>query len=205
MVLSLVAVMALVFPLASKAVGEAGTIQSVTVFNETKNKDATLQVADKEDYLTYTLSVKNNSTALINSYNLSVNLSYVLDFSDMADKGGGTLTGSMLTYPSISIPASSTVTKSFKVRVKYYLPVNNSNNMTLTFGNTVSVMLNRPSITFNEIAPTGFNDSQVQGVSTTVKVAPKTGADMNALYFGFLFPAVYGIITNRKKILALIK
>ncbi len=198
-------VLGLALPLSSYAV-DTGTVQSIAVYNDTKNKDAVLQSADKEDFLTFTLTVKNNSTQVVTSYSPVVNLSYVLDFADMLDRGGAKLSGSILTYPSVSIPSGSSITRSFKVRVKYFIPTNNNGNMVVTFGNTVTVGINRPSITMTDIGgKSEFKDTQVLGVTTGTKTAPKTGADMNALYFAFIFPAVYEVISTRKKLLELVK
>lgn len=199
--LSLAIAAMLVLPLASKAVGETTLVQSVSVFNDTKNRDAALQPADKEDFLTITLTIKNNNTTAANGYIPSINTNSLLTFTDMVDRGGATFAGSVLSYPAINVLANSTVTKSFKVRVKYFLPANDMSGIVLVFGNTLNISINRPSIRMEDITPKDSGSSQVKGAF----VAPKTGADINALYFGFLFPAVYGIIVNRKKILGLVK
>jgi uncharacterized repeat protein (TIGR01451 family) len=199
-VLSFVAILSLAFPLASKAAGENNIVQSISVINETKNRDAALQPAEKEDYLTYTVTVRNTSLVSVTSYSFAVNITEVLPFADLVDKGGATLEGTYLFYPAMNVQGGSTVTKSFKVRVKYFLPANNISSMNVVFGNNVNVSIARPSITMNEITNASFNDSQVKGAF----VAPKTGADINALWFGLALALGYGIFKYRKQILSIL-
>jgi hypothetical protein len=82
----------------------------------------------------------------------------------MVDNGGGQISGNVITYPAVTIPAGSTVTKSFKVRVKYYLAQNLSYVMTNTYGNTVTVRINTPQVLGAYVAPKTGSDATTAGL-----------------------------------------
>ncbi len=124
--------------------GQPNLVLSKTAFNNTKNVDATSQAASIEDYITYTLTVRNNSFAQAFGYVITDDLSGVLPLADMVDLGGGQLIGNTLSYPAVNIAANSSVSKSFKVRVKYHLSSSISYQMLNTFGNTVTIVINPP-------------------------------------------------------------
>jgi uncharacterized repeat protein (TIGR01451 family) len=117
---------------------------SKRAFNNTKNVDATSQPAEREDYITYTLTVTNNSGTQASNYVVTDDLSGVLPLADMVDLGGGQLSGNILSYPGMNIPAGSSISKTFKVRVKYHLSSSISYQMLNTYGNTVTVVINPP-------------------------------------------------------------
>jgi uncharacterized repeat protein (TIGR01451 family) len=128
--------------------GQTGTQPSLALskraFNNTKNVDATSQPAEREDYITYTLTVTNNSGTQASNYVVTDDLSGVLPLADMVDLGGGQLSGNILSYPGMNIPAGSSISKTFKVRVKYHLSSSISYQMLNTYGNTVTVVINPP-------------------------------------------------------------
>ncbi len=158
-----------------------GTVQGSTVnlsyskkaINETKatyagqQLDATSVNASREDYITYTLTVTNSGNAAANSFVITDDLSQVLPYADMVDNGGGSLSGNVINFPGITVPAGGSVSKSFKVRVKYSLASNLRYTMTNVYGNTVTIHINNP---------------QVLGAF----VAPKTGADTVGISFAML-------------------
>ena len=155
--------------------------------NDTKNADATTVIASKEDFITYTLTVANTGNAPANSFIITDDLSQVLPYADMVDNGGGILSGNVISYPGITVPSGGSVSKSFKVRVKYSLASNLSYTMTNTYGNTITVRINTP---------------QVLGTF----VAPKTGGPSVAAasIFGSLIAGVLGVVRNRRKVWELI-
>lgn len=167
--------------------GSVSLAYSKKAVNETKNTEATSVIASREDYITYTLTVTNSGNTLANNFVITDDLSQVLPYADMVDNGGGSLSGNILSYPGISIPAGGSVSKSFKVRVKFSLAANLSYTMTNTYGNTLSVRINTP---------------QVLGAF----VAPKTGGPSVALAsaFGAIMVAGMAVVRNRKKVLELI-
>lgn len=158
---------------------------SQRAFSETKNADATLVVAQKEDYITYTLTVTNSGSLPALNFSLSVDLSQILPYADLADNGNGNLSGNVLVFPSLTIPANGSVSKSFKVRVKYFLPDGQNFSMSNTFGNTLTVNISNP---------------QVKGAF----MAPKTGADTMGLMFGGLLTLGFALVRNRKYFVKLI-
>jgi uncharacterized repeat protein (TIGR01451 family) len=167
--------------------GNVNLVYSKKAVNETKNSDATTVVASREDYIIYTLTVTNSGNVPANSFVITDDLSQVLPYADMVDNGGGSLSGNVLSYPGITIPAGGSVSKSFKVRVKFSLAANLSYTMTNTYGNTLSVRINTP---------------QVLGAF----VAPKTGGPsaQMASAFGALMVVGMTVVRNRRKVLELI-
>lgn len=120
--------------------------------NDTKStaqvpcKDATTVTASREDYITYTLSVSNTGNATQNNFVVTDDLSGVLPLADMVDLGGGSLSGQVISYPAVNIAAGQTITKTFRVRVKYSLAPNVSYVMKNTYGNTVSINIQTPPV-----------------------------------------------------------
>ncbi len=154
-------------------------------WNETKNADATSVIASKEDYITYTLTATNNGNVSADNFIITDDLSQVLPYADVSDNGGGYLSGNVISFPAISVPAYGSVSKSFKVRVKYSLADNLGYVMTNTYGNTIIVKINSPAV-------------------LGAFVAPKTGADTNAFAFAGLLTAASAIAMKRKALFQLI-
>lgn len=153
-------------------------IQSKRAFNETRNADATLVTAQKEDFITYTLTVVNSGNAPADNYVISDDLSGVLSLSSLVNNGGGTLNGSVLSWPPVTIPANGTVTETFRVRINFFLPANQNLLLTNTFGNTVVIHV-----------------GQVLGETF---VPPKTGSSMEvALGFGAMITAGFALMRRK--------
>jgi uncharacterized repeat protein (TIGR01451 family) len=159
--------------------GNVNLTYSKRAWNDTKNQDAQSVYASREDYITYTLTVTNNGNQPATSFVVTDDLSQVMPYVDMIDNGGGSLSGNVVTYPGITVPAGGSVSRRFKVRVKYHLATNLSYVMTNTYGNTVTVRINQP---------------QVQGSFT----APKTGADSLAMAFGAVSTGLYAAFKRRE-------
>ncbi len=156
-------------------------VLSKSAFNDTQNVDATTVNANREDYITYTLNVTNNSSSTAQNYVISDDLSNVLNNAGMVDNGGGTMVGNTITWPAQNIAAGSSVQEKFKVRVNYYLPTNTQVFLVNTFGNTVSIRVNVP---------------QVLGAIT----APKTGASADVGFaFAGLFTAAFAVAKRKLK------
>ncbi|MEK7161499.1 MAG: LPXTG cell wall anchor domain-containing protein, partial [Patescibacteria group bacterium] len=165
--------------------GNVSLTYSKKAFNETKNQDATAITASKENYIVYTLTSANNGNTPANNFVITDDLSQVLPYAYIADNGGGTVSGNVISFPGLTVPAYGAVSRSFKVRVKYSLADNLSYVMTNTYGNSISVRINTP---------------QVLGVF----VAPKTGAETGAFAFAGLLTAATALIKRRKQLLKLI-
>jgi uncharacterized repeat protein (TIGR01451 family) len=125
--------------------GVPNLVLSKSAYNDTKNVDATTRAASREDYITYTLTVRNTGNSDATNYVFTDNLSGVLPLADMVDLGGGTLVAQTLSYPAVTVPAGGTVSKTFRVRVKYFLSSSISYQMINTFGNTVVIVINPPT------------------------------------------------------------
>lgn len=168
-------------------VSGTGSVAGVSVslaksaWNDTKNVNATSQTASREDYITYSLTVRNTSGSDVVGYVITDDLSGILPLADMTDLGGGTLSGQTISYPAINIPVNGLVTKNFRVRVKYSLATNISYQMINTFGNTVTVVINTPQ----------------------TYTPPKTGGNTNAAAgIGFAGLLTTGFLFLRKRHLA---
>jgi len=165
--------------------GNVNLNYSKRAFNETRNADATTVTAQREDFITYTLTVNNSGNTPANNFVITDDLSQVLQYADMVDNGGGSLNGSVINYPGITVPAGGSVSRSFKVRVKFSLASNLSYTMTNTYGNTVTVRINTPQVLGNF-------------------VAPKTGAETAAFSFAGIFTGAAALIRKRKYLMKLI-
>jgi uncharacterized repeat protein (TIGR01451 family) len=131
--------------------GNPNIVLSKRAFNDTKNIDATTTSAARGDYITYTLVTTNNGSADANNYVIQDDLSQVLALADIVSTNGGTISGNTITFPSTTIRAGATVTKTFQVRIKQTLSTNLAYQLSNTYGNTVIV--NVPG-TYVYVAPT---------------------------------------------------
>lgn len=158
----------------------AAVNRSVTVSNDTKNARGVVVDAGREDYLTYTFTATNLTGALQYNVSLQVDLSGVLPLVDVVDNGGGTISGTTITYPAQDMGVATTTTKTLRVRVKYFLPPY-SYSLVTTYGNDVRV--NIPA----------------QGATPTTFVAPKTGGNtvpLAAAGIGLLAVVAFAFFRN---------
>lgn len=153
---------------------------SKKAWNDTKNVDATSTNAAREDFITYTLTVTNTGNSDAANFVITDDLSGVLPYADFVDNGqGGTLSGNVITFPAVTVPAGGTVTKTFRVRVKYSLSNSLTYQLRNTYGNTVLI-----------------NVGSVLGASTFV--APVTGATGQAAV-SFAGLLVAGFVAYKKR------
>lgn len=96
--------------------------QSVSVNNDTKNTPGTSIAAQKEDFLTYTFTATNSGTVTAPNYAIVANISGVLPLVDVVDLQGGVLNGSTVSYAGSDILPGASLTRTLRVRVKYYVP-----------------------------------------------------------------------------------
>jgi uncharacterized repeat protein (TIGR01451 family) len=158
----------------SPQVGGANIALAKRAFNDTKNIDATKTVANREDFITYTLTVSNTGSGAAENFVIEDDLSGVLNYATMVEMNGGSIVRKngdrpYIVWPAVTIPAGGSVTKVFRVRVNYHLPANVSNLALINvYGNEVRIPLVQPQVLG------GF-------------VAPRTGSPMA---YGFLFAAL---------------
>lgn len=119
--------------------GSPNIVLSKRAFNDTKNVDAMSTDAARGDYITYSLVTTNNGSADQTNYVIQDDLSQVLPLADMVSTNGGSVSGNMITYPSLTIRAGETVVKTFQVRVKQTLSTQLSYQLTNTYGNTIVI------------------------------------------------------------------
>jgi uncharacterized repeat protein (TIGR01451 family) len=165
-------------------VQNSNVVLSKSAFNNTKNVDATSVPANKEDFITYTLTATNNGNGMGSNFVFSDDLSNVMNYASMVSLDGGTMNGSTISWPAVNIAANSSVQESFEVRVNYTLPASYNNlQLVNTFGNTVTIQINNPT------------------VITPVITAPKTGpAEETAYSLGFASLLTLGFYIARKKL-----
>ena len=163
--------------------GNPSIQMSKVVRNDRTGEQGTNVKANREDFLTYTLTVRNNGNSTANNFVISDDLSGILPFADLVDLGGGTLNGQTISYSSMDIRAGQTVTKTFRVRVKYHLAAEQSYVLQNTYGNLVTV--------------------NVPGTSTFV--APKTGSSgTSAAVFAGLLTSGFVLYRKRQQLLSLV-
>jgi hypothetical protein len=94
------------------------------------------------------LKVENRGNAAASNYVFQDDIKDILDLAQLEDFGGAEfLLGQyMLRWPAMTIPANSTVEKSFSVRVRSSFPAGSDNVMTNVFGNTVNVTVIKPTV-----------------------------------------------------------
>jgi hypothetical protein len=154
--------------------------------NDSRNANAETVTAMRDDFITYTLTVTNTGNSAVNNFVITDDLSGVLPFADVVDNGGGTVSGNSITYAAVSIPAGSSVSKTFRVRVKSFLSPSLSYVMRNTYGNTVTI-----------------NIGSVQGAATFV--APTTGAaETSAAVFAGLLTTGFVLFRKRQALMKLI-
>lgn len=163
-----------------------GFTYSKSAYNDTKNVDATTVPADKEDFITYTLTATNIGNTTATNFVISDDLSNVLNYASMTSLNGGTMNGNTITWPAVTIAANSSVKETFRVRVNFNLPTS-FNNLQLvnTYGNTVTIQINNP---------------RVLGATITAPTTGPAGEAALGLGFATVLTAVFHFI--RKALLA---
>lgn len=178
-------VMVFMFGFASSAFAAENLELSHTVFNDTKNKDAVSVQGSREDFLTYKLKAKNNTSIALTNYTLTFDVAGVLPLADVVDLGGGVLSGQKVNFTGLIIQPGQTIEKNVRVRVKAFLP-SYQYIATTNFGNVNLVTVEAKGA--------------VAGMS---KVTPRTGgAPMLPWIMGAVLAASYGMIKKYRFIRA---
>lgn len=169
---------------------KASFVQTKTATNLTNGKDATATVAKAGDRITYTLTVENKGLKE-EVYTFTDNIGDVLEYADIFDPGGGTISNDknasigstnakILTWDKVTIKPGETQKRSFTIQIKNTIPAmaaGKSNALSFdcridnTFGNTVRISVDCPAPKLVE--------------STTAEL-PKTGPGENMLIMGII-------------------
>lgn len=156
---------------------------SKRAFNDTRNVDAVTVPAQREDFITYTLTATNNTGSTVNNFVITDDLSGVLPYADIVDNGGGTVNGNTITFPAVTIAPGASVSKNFRVRVKFALASSQSFTMTNSYGNLVTIAI----------------------AGETRLVAPPTGSSAaSAMTFSGLLTAGFIAFRKRRELMSLI-
>lgn len=142
-------------------------VKSKSAYNETKEKDATKILANAHDEITYKLTTKNVGDCE-GSIEIKDDISDILEYADVTNLGGGTLSSGIINFGFYNISCNQTVEKIFKVKVKSFTEWPSKGDFTMinTYGNEVNVKLGYYMI---EKGKSAFNNTQ--SINATSKKA----------------------------------
>lgn len=139
---------------------------SKSAFNETQGVDATTTLAHAGDVVRYTLTTSNVGDAP-GQYTISDDIGDILQYANLTNNGGGTLTGNVISYGTVTINPSETVSKTFNVQVMPFLewPSGGDLAMVNIYGNQIIVRLGFSNIIQ---AKSAFNNTQSADAQTRI-------------------------------------
>lgn len=145
----------------------ASYTKSKTALNLTQNIDATTKPASAGDIIKYQLTTKNiGGTA--GSYTVVEHVEDILEYADITNAGGGTLTSGILAWPAQTIEPGGVLTSTFTVQIKSPIadtPMSASDNrsydlqMDNVYGNAVHIQLTPPPAKQIEVAAATLPDT----------------------------------------------
>jgi len=156
--------------------------------------DASSTTAQAGDRISYTLKIKNPNDTPI-TVDIEEHLADVLEYSTLADLGGGTFNeeDKILFWPSVTLGANSEQTRTFFVRVLPKIPSTPQGisdpssydcRMTNTFGNSIDVWIECPTPKI---------------IEEVVTELPQTGPTENAIFGSIVLAlATYFYMRNRQ-------
>lgn len=170
---------------------------SKTASNTTQGlTDANNTTAHGGDVIVYTLKADNTGKATVKQYVFEDNMNDVLDYADITDLHGGSLSSDgIVSWPATDIAAGSTATRQMTVKVKNPIPatpvsVSDPSHfdliMTNVYGNTINIKLPPPVLKTIE-------------VTTTTKL-PNTGPGSSLVIAG-LVVVIAGYFFARSRLL----
>ncbi|HYC29701.1 MAG TPA: hypothetical protein VEB42_12805 [Chitinophagaceae bacterium] len=166
----------------------ADVTQSVSVFNRTKNADATTVTASPNDELVYSLKVQNDTDEVVSSYVVETNIEDISELATLIDAQGANYNASTssLTWTPQDVPANGAIEKQFTVRVKENLPTDSDLLMSARYNNEVLVSVGRGPVA---VTPT-------PAPTPTPYKAPSSGP---SAWFAFLLAIAFtaGIVLYR--------
>ncbi len=160
----------------------------------TANADGT--TAQPNDVINYTLYAQNNGKAVVKQFTFQESLSDVLDYADVTDLHGGTLSDDKTaTWPAVDIAAGQTATVQVTVKVKDPIPQTPTDPGDP--GHFDLVMTNVYGSTINIKVP-GSPTKAIETVATTL---PNTGPG-TSLFISVLAVIGAGYFYGRARLLA---
>lgn len=150
----------------------ANIVASKSAVNTTQNVDASKTAAKENDSITYTVKVQNTG-GTAKTVDISDNLSEILKYSTLTNRGGGTFntTTKTLSWGSVNVNPSETITHSYTVKMNSSLIATTSScSMRNNFIDqvvTVPVACSTPPAKL-EFSKTATNISQGNVDATTV-------------------------------------
>ena len=127
---------------------QATPVLSISSYNQTQNKDATLATARPNDIVVFLLTAENKTAQLIPGYSMEANISEVADKSVLIDAQGASYNSATnsLVWTPLDIPANASIQKQFSVRINQ-LGVNASSDvLRIKFNNQIQVALAHPVV-----------------------------------------------------------
>lgn len=176
-----------------QSVSTTDTVACISVRKQASNitagvADAHNTTAKASDVISYTLFAENKGKATVKDFKFTENLNDVLDYADVIDLHGGTLSNDKnVTWPATDITAGATATVKVTVKVKDPIPqtpISASDPyhfdlvMTNVYGNTVNIKLPGTPVKTVEVAAATLPKT---GPGTTLVIA--AGAMIIAGYF----------------------
>lgn len=123
-----------------------GPSQELLAYNETKNQDATMVLAEPGDVIDFYLISRNNNSIAIDNYEVKSDLSGVLGLASVTYNGGGSVADNQIIYPAVSIASGATISKEFKIKIKEANEWGDANQIVLSYGNQVIINLEKQII-----------------------------------------------------------
>jgi hypothetical protein len=161
----------------------ASVIQTVSVFNKTKNADATTIPANAGDELVYTLNVQNTSDEVISSYVVETNIADASELATLTDAQGANYNAgtNSLTWTPLDIPGNGSIERQFTVRVKDTLPAESDLLISVRYDNEVLVNVTRTAVVTPIPKPT-------PSPTPSPFTAPRTGP---SVWFAFILAIAF--------------
>lgn len=144
-------------------------VQAKTIRNKTLNTIESVSVrANPGDLITYVLTTTNNGPQKVSDYNISDNISDILDYGEVVDLDGGWLDHKgLVTWPPQDIEAKTAVSHTIQIKIKNPLPhtpISSTDpghfdlNLTNFYGNATNVKLSKGVIKTIEALSTQLHD-----------------------------------------------
>jgi uncharacterized repeat protein (TIGR01451 family) len=171
---------------------------SKTASDPTQNwPDANNKTAQAGDTIIYVLNAKNQGKADVTGFVMQENLNDVMDYADLVDLHGGTLTKEtgMVSWPATDIKAGATLSNSITVKVKNPIPSTPVSTSDPSHFDLVMVNVYGNSITINLVAP--LVKVVEQTTTTLVNTGPGT-----SLFMASVVVVLAGYFYGRARLLA---